>query len=124
MNSVRKFSQNLFVLGLLLVAIPCLVQVAFVVYLSNTLNELQVQLEEQWHSEELIRRACQLCRDSTDTLVWMQMPSQLQEIFEGQRAGNQLERPLREYRTLVKMASEIPEQKSSKGFRACSKYHF
>lgn len=113
MNSVKKFSQNLFVLGLLLVAIPCFVQIAFVVYLSNTLNELQERLEEQWHSEELIRRACQLCRDSTDTLVWMQMPSQLQSIFEGQRAGNQLEKPLREYRNLVKMASEIPEQQET-----------
>lgn len=113
MNSVKKFSQNLFVLGLLLVAIPCFVQVAFVVYLSNTLNELQERLEEQWHSEELIRRACQLCRDSTDTLVWMQMPLQLQTIFEGQRAGNQLERPWREYLALVKMASEIPEQQET-----------
>ncbi len=113
MNSMKRLSQNLFVLGLLLAAIPCIVQIAFVFYLTDTLHELQGRLEEQWQSEEIIRRACQLCRDSTDTLVWMQMPANLQMLFEGHRAGNQLERPWREYLALVKMAEKIPEQQET-----------
>lgn len=112
-RTMKRFRPNLFALGITLVVIPFFVQIFFVVYFAGLLGEMQKRLESQWKSEQLIRLASQLCRDSTDVMVWMQMSPELKGMFENDFTNSQLDKPLQRYLALVELAKNVPEQKET-----------
>lgn len=97
---------NLFRLGILLVAIPLLMQVAFAAHFANLLGQMQKRLEAQWKSEEIIRLACQLSSDSTDVLVWIQLLPSLRTTLESDFTPKSIDKTIQEYKTLRKLISQ------------------
>lgn len=96
--------------GLVLVAVPIVFQILFAVWLAFVLADTQKKLQAQWQSEELIRLACQLSRDSTDVIVYMQMPMQMKELIAtDEMAQTGLVRPQTDYFRLEEVASKNPK---------------
>lgn len=105
---------NLFRLGILLVAIPILMQVAFAAHFADLLGQMQKRLEAQWKSEEIIRLACQLSSDSTDVLVWIQLLPSLRTTLESDFTPKSIDKTIQEYKTLRKLVSQSATK--SEGF--------
>lgn len=98
-------SSNLFTLGILLVSIPLLMQVAFAIHFADLLGQMQKRLEAQWKSEEIIRLACQLSSDSTDVLVWIQLLPSLRNMLESDFTPKSIDKTIQEYKTLRRLVS-------------------
>ncbi len=106
-----RVSSGVFSRGILLVAIPIVLQIIFVVWLAAVLADVQKKLQEQWKSEELIRIACQFSRHSTDAIVYMQMPPDVQELVGKDVSTLGLERPKKDFELLKALAAPKPKLK-------------
>jgi PAS domain S-box-containing protein len=107
---MARASLNVFHRGLILVAVPIIFQICFGIWLAVVLSDAQKKLQAQWQSEELIRLACQLSRDSTDVIVYMQMPIQMKEMIStDEMAQTGLVRPKQDYFRLEEVASKNPK---------------
>jgi PAS domain S-box-containing protein len=102
-------STSVFSRGLMLVVIPIIFQLCFAVWLSVVLADAQRKLQEQWQSEELIRLACQLSRDSTDVLVYMQMPANIKSLVGDETMRVRINRPQEDYFRLQELAGKNPK---------------
>lgn len=104
-----RTSTSVFSRGLMLVVIPIVFQICFAIWLAVVLADAQRKLQQQWQSEELIRLACQLSRDSTDVLVYMQMPSSIKSLVSDDTSKLRLNLPQEDYFHLQALAGKNPK---------------
>jgi len=102
-------SLNVTSRGLILVAVPVFFQICFAVWLAFVLGDAQKKLQAQWQSEELIRLASQLSRDTSDVIVYMQMPHDIKGMLSDDMAQAGLVKPQQDYFRLAEMASKNPK---------------
>lgn len=106
---MMRVNSSVFSRGVILVAIPILFQFVFVAWLAFVLADAQQKLQAQWRSEELIRLACQLSRDTTDVIVYMQMPLDVKRLLGDDVKNTGLSRPRRDYDQLYALAHQNPK---------------
>lgn len=104
-----RSSTSVFSRGLMLVVIPIVFQICFAAWLAVVLADAQRKLQQQWQSEELIRLACQLSQDSTDVLVYMQMPSSIKSLVSDDTSKLRLNLPQEDYFHLQALAGKNPK---------------
>lgn len=107
---MKRPPSNLYALGIALVAIPFLMQVAFAIHFADLLGQMQKRLETQWKSEEIVRLACQLCSDSTDVLVWIQLLPPMRAMVESEFTAKNIDKPSQEYQKLLGLVDKSTAQ--------------
>ena len=106
-----RISTNVSFRGMVLVAIPIVLQIVFVVWLTMVLSNAQSKLQAQWASEEFIRLACLLSRDTTDVIVYMQMPHDVQEMVGKDVSDMGMEKPRKDFELIKKLSAQNPKRK-------------
>ncbi len=106
-----RVSTNVSFRGMILVAIPLVLQVIFVVWLTMVLSNAQSKLQAQWASEEFIRLACLLSRDTTDVIVYMQMPHDVQELVGKDVSDMGMEKPRKDFELIKTLSGQEPRRK-------------
>lgn len=109
----RNFNPNIFTRGVVLVAIPVVMQVAFVIVFSLVLRHAQENLEKQWKSESLMRTGFSLCRSTNDLFVFFQMPKEAREMIGEDVSDATIRRAERVADTLSDMTRDNPQQTKS-----------
>lgn len=108
-----RLSGSVSTRGLILVLVPLIMQVVFVVWLAAVLANAQQKLKAQWASEALIQKACELSRDTTDVIVYMQMPRDIKEMVGRDVSQAGMERPRKDFEILKQMAGKNPKHKEA-----------
>ncbi|MCC7529674.1 MAG: hypothetical protein IT342_14210 [Candidatus Melainabacteria bacterium] len=108
-----RITSGVFARGAILVAIPIVLQFIFVGWLAIVLADAQKKLQAQWTSEELIRRACQLSRDTTDVIVFMQMPPDVKDLIGEDVSSAAMDRPMKDYYALLELVRFNPEHRNA-----------
>lgn len=108
-----RLSGSVSTRGLILVLVPLIMQVVFVLWLAAVLANAQQKLKAQWASEALIQKACELSRDTTDVIVYMQMPRDIKEMVGRDVSQAGMERPRKDFEILKQMAGKNPRHKEA-----------
>lgn len=108
-----NFNPNILTRGIILVAIPVLMQIIFVVVFAFVLRHAQTNLEKQWKSESLMRTGFALCRSTNDLFVFFQMPKEARDMIGEDVSDSTIRRAARTVDVLAAMTKGDPQQQAS-----------
>lgn len=111
---MKRLSLSLTLRSLILTAFLILSQLAFILVLSNVLQQSQSKIEAQWRSENLLRICFSLCRAASDLLIYIQMPPGVREMI-GVEANSTMARARRETSILKDIAAQDPLKREALG---------
>lgn len=105
-----RFKVNVFSRGLILVSLPILGQLIFIVVISSMMQQAQVNLEKQWKAENLLRSTFSLCREFTNTFLYVQLPPMFRNKIGLDVSTSSVLRARKDSERLRQLASEDPEK--------------
>lgn len=108
-----NFNPNIFTRGIILVAIPVVMQIILVIIFASVLRHAQTNLEKQWKSESLMRTGFSLCRSTNDLFVFFQMPKEAREMIGEDVSDSTIQRAERVADSLAEMTKDNPRQRAS-----------
>lgn len=106
-----RLKVNVFSRGLILVLLPILGQLIFIVLISSMMQQAQANLEKQWREENLLRSTFSLCREFTNTFLYVQLPPFFRAKIGLDVSTSSVLRARKDSERLRQLASEDPEKK-------------
>ncbi|HIA53986.1 MAG TPA: PAS domain-containing sensor histidine kinase [Candidatus Melainabacteria bacterium] len=101
---------NVFTRGLILVALPILGQLIFIIVISSMMQQAQANLEKQWREENLLRSTFSLCREFTNTFLYVQLPPFFRNKIGLDVSTSSVLRARKDSERLRELASGDPEK--------------
>lgn len=105
-----RLKVNVFSRGLILVSLPILGQLIFIVVISFMMQQTQANLEKQWRAENLLRSAFSLCREFTNTFLYVQLPPFFRNKIGLDVSTSSVFRARKDAERMRALASDDPEK--------------
>ncbi len=105
-----RLKVNVFSRGLILVSLPILGQLIFIVVISSMMQQAQANLEKQWRAENLLRSAFSLCREFTNTFLYVQLPPFFRNKIGLDVSTSSVLRARKDAERMRALASDDPEK--------------
>lgn len=105
-----RLKVNVFSRGLILVSLPILGQLIFIVVISAMMQQAQANLEKQWREENLLRSAFSLCREFTNTFLYVQLPPFFRNKIGLDVSTSSVLRARKDSERMRELASDDPEK--------------